>query len=116
MKKKILKLKDLLKESYVWERKFGEKLPTLADVQKKYENKKKKKDEGFTSGTSKDKENTKTRYKNFLEHLKSKVVELEKVPGSKGFTHNPEYNTSSEKPNLANMTAQERAAFYINNK
>ena len=28
------KLKDLLKESYVWERKFGEKLPTLADVQK----------------------------------------------------------------------------------
>ena len=51
-----------------------------------------------------------------VEHLKSKVVELEKVPGSKGFTHNPEYNTSSEKPNLANMTAQERAAFYINNK
>ena len=33
------KLKDLLKESYVWERKFGEKLPTVADVQKKYENK-----------------------------------------------------------------------------
>ena len=30
------KLKDLLKESYVWERKFGEKLPTLADVQKKH--------------------------------------------------------------------------------
>ena len=28
------KLKDLLKESYVLERKFGEKLPTLADVQK----------------------------------------------------------------------------------
>ena len=27
--------KDLLKESYVWERKFGEKLPTLTDVQKK---------------------------------------------------------------------------------
>ena len=33
------KLKQLLKESYVWERKFGEKLPTLADVQEKYENK-----------------------------------------------------------------------------
>ena len=31
----MIKLKDLLKESYVWERKFGEKLPTLADVQKK---------------------------------------------------------------------------------
>ena len=36
---KMIKLKDLLKESYVWERKFGEKLPTLADVQEKYENK-----------------------------------------------------------------------------
>ena len=31
----MIKLKDLLKESYAWERKFGEKLPTLADVQKK---------------------------------------------------------------------------------
>ena len=29
------KLKDLLKESHVWERKFGEPLPTLADVQRK---------------------------------------------------------------------------------
>ena len=29
------KLKDLLKESFVWERAFGEKLPTLASVQKK---------------------------------------------------------------------------------
>ena len=31
----MIKLKDLLKESYMWERKFGEKLPTLASVQKK---------------------------------------------------------------------------------
>ena len=31
----MIKLKDLLKESYVWERQFGEKLPTLASVQKK---------------------------------------------------------------------------------
>ena len=31
----MIKLKNLLKESYAWERKFGEKLPTLADVQKK---------------------------------------------------------------------------------
>ena len=30
------KLKQLLKESYVWERKFGEKLPTLASVQTKW--------------------------------------------------------------------------------
>ena len=29
------KLKELLKESYVWERKFGEKLPTLASIQRK---------------------------------------------------------------------------------
>ena len=29
------KLKDLLKESFVWDRQFGEKLPTLASVQKK---------------------------------------------------------------------------------
>ncbi len=33
------KLKDLLKESKVWERNFGEKLPTLDSVQKKYEKK-----------------------------------------------------------------------------
>ena len=32
----MIKLKDLLKESYAWERKFGESLPTLADVQKKH--------------------------------------------------------------------------------
>ena len=31
----MIKLKDLLKESHVWERKFGEPLPTLASVQKK---------------------------------------------------------------------------------
>ena len=30
-----MKLKDLIKESYVWERKFGEKLPTLDSIQKK---------------------------------------------------------------------------------
>ena len=33
------KLKDLLKESFVWERHFGEKLPTLDSVQNKYEKK-----------------------------------------------------------------------------
>ena len=33
------KLTDLLKESHVWERKFGEKLPTLDSVQNKYKNK-----------------------------------------------------------------------------
>jgi len=34
-----MKLKDLLKESKVWERSFGEKLPTLDSVQKKYKKK-----------------------------------------------------------------------------
>jgi len=31
----MIKLKSLIKEAYAWERKFGEKLPTLADVQRK---------------------------------------------------------------------------------
>ena len=31
----MIKLKNLIKESYAWERKFGEPLPTLASVQKK---------------------------------------------------------------------------------
>ena len=35
-----MKLKKILMESNVWDRKFGEKLPTLADVQKKFEQKK----------------------------------------------------------------------------
>ena len=48
MSKKI-KMKDLLKESHVWERKFGEKLPTLDDIQKKYENKQLKEYRGYTT-------------------------------------------------------------------
>jgi len=52
-----------------------------------------------------------------VEHLKAKIVELEKEPGSEGFTHNPENNTKSvEKVDLATMSASERAAYYINNK
>ena len=52
-----------------------------------------------------------------VEHLKAKIVELEKEPGSEGFTHNPENNTKSvEKNDLARMSATERAAYYINNK
>ncbi len=31
------KLKQLLKESYVWERKFGESLPTLEDTTRKHQ-------------------------------------------------------------------------------
>ena len=35
-----MKLKDLLKESMVWERNFGEPLPTLDSVREKYQGKK----------------------------------------------------------------------------
>lgn len=31
----MIKLKNLIKEAYAWERKFGEPLPTLGSVQKK---------------------------------------------------------------------------------
>jgi len=52
-----------------------------------------------------------------VEHLKAKIVELEKEPGAEGFTHNPENNTKSVKNiDLATMSARERAAYYINNK
>ena len=52
-----------------------------------------------------------------VEHLKAKIVELEKEPGAEGFTHTPENNTKSvKKVDLATMSASERAAYYINNK
>ena len=51
-----------------------------------------------------------------VEHLRTKVFELEKEPGAEGFTHNPENNTKSQKVDLATMSASERAAYYINNK
>ena len=51
-----------------------------------------------------------------IEHLKTKLSEMEETPGAEGFTHNPETQTKSEKVDLARMTAKERAAYYINNK
>jgi len=51
-----------------------------------------------------------------IEHLKTKLSEMEETPGAEGFTHNPETQTKSEKIDLAKMTASERAAYYINNK
>ncbi len=51
-----------------------------------------------------------------VEHLQTKLSEMENTPGAKGFSHNPENQTKSDSPNLAEMTAQERAAYYINNK
>ena len=35
----MIKLKKLIKEAYAWERKFGEKLPTLDSVQNKHQKK-----------------------------------------------------------------------------
>ena len=52
-----------------------------------------------------------------IEHLKTKLSEMEEIPGAEGVTHNPEIKTkSNNKVDLAKMTASERAAYYINNK
>jgi hypothetical protein len=51
-----------------------------------------------------------------IEHLKTKLSEMEETPGAEGFNHNPETQTKSEKVDLARMSAKERAAYYINNK
>ena len=50
-----------------------------------------------------------------VEHLKSKIVELEKTPGAEGFTHNPENDTKSEKVDLGNMSINDRVKYLINN-
>ena len=51
-----------------------------------------------------------------VEELKSQIVELEKTPGSEGFTHNPEVYNKSEKVDLSKMSVSQRAGYYINNK
>ena len=52
-----------------------------------------------------------------VEHLRTKLSEMEETPGAEGFAHNPEIKTkSNNKVDLAKMTASERAAYYINNK
>ncbi len=50
-----------------------------------------------------------------VEHLKAKIVELEKEPGTEGFTHNPENNTKSEKADLGKMSINDRVKYLINN-
>ena len=50
-----------------------------------------------------------------IEHLKAKVVELEKEPGTEGFTHNPENDTKSEKTDLGKMSINDRVKYLINN-
>ena len=50
-----------------------------------------------------------------VEHLKSKIVELEKQPGAEGFTHTPENDTKSVKKDLGNMSINDRVKYLINN-
>jgi len=50
-----------------------------------------------------------------VEHLKAKIVELEKEPGAEGFTHNPENETKSEKADLGKMSINDRVKYLINN-
>ena len=50
-----------------------------------------------------------------VEELKSKIVELEKEPGTEGFTHNPENDTKSEKADLGKMSINDRVKYLINN-
>ena len=50
-----------------------------------------------------------------VEHLKAKIVELEKEPGAEGFTHSPESNTKSEKVDLGKMSINDRVKYLINN-
>ena len=50
-----------------------------------------------------------------VEHLKAKIVELEKEPGTEGFTHNPENDTKSEKEDLGKMSINDRVKYLINN-
>jgi len=50
-----------------------------------------------------------------VEELKAKIVELEKTPGTEGFTHNPENDTKSEKADLGKMSINDRVKYLINN-
>lgn len=49
-----------------------------------------------------------------VEHLKSKIVELEKEPGANGFKHNPEHTSKKEAVNMSKLSTQERVAYFIN--
>lgn len=49
-----------------------------------------------------------------VEHLKSKIVELEKEPGANGFKHNPESNSKKDTVNMSKLSTQERVAYFIN--
>lgn len=50
-----------------------------------------------------------------VEHLKTKLSEMEKQPGAEGFTHNPENNTKSDKIDLGKMSINDRVKYLIKN-
>tara|TARA_R110000824_G_scaffold227307_1_gene415136 strand:+ start:89 stop:760 length:672 start_codon:yes stop_codon:yes gene_type:complete len=50
-----------------------------------------------------------------VEHLKTKLSEMEEQPGAKGFTHNPENNTKSDKIDLGKMSINDRVKYLIKN-
>ena len=50
-----------------------------------------------------------------IEHLKTKLSEMEETPGAEGFTHNPENDTKSEKADLGKMSINDRVKYLINN-
>ena len=49
-----------------------------------------------------------------IEHLKTKLSEIEETPGAEGFNHNPETNTKS-KVDLGKMSINDRVKYLINN-
>ena len=49
-----------------------------------------------------------------IEHLKTKLSEMEEQPGAEGFNHNPETNTKS-KADLGKMSINDRVKYLINN-
>ena len=51
-----------------------------------------------------------------VEELKSKIVELSDEPATEGINYNPEGEQFSATVDLAKLSSQERAAYYINNK
>ena len=49
-----------------------------------------------------------------VEHLRTKLSEMEEQPGAEGFNHNPETNTKS-KVDLGKMSLNDRVKYLINN-
>jgi hypothetical protein len=49
-----------------------------------------------------------------VEHLKTKIVELEKEPGANGFKHNPEVASKKETVNMSKLSTKERVAYFMN--